>query len=118
MHPALRHRHALVRIKARGVAVTFRTDEDEFDPATDNITDVDTTSISGHVVELDGDPMAYREGSLIESNPRTLLFIPDVLGQAPEEESRFDYQGEVRTVRKRKLISPQGVIVAAKLIVT
>lgn len=117
MHPALRHRHALVRIKERGVPVTFREDDDTFDPSTDSVTDVSTASVVGHAIELDGDPASYREASLTESNPLTLLFIPDRLGDAPSLHSRVKWNGEVKTVKKRKLIAPQGVVVAAKVIV-
>lgn len=118
MDPSVRHRQALNRLKTStvGFAVQFIEDEYEHDETTDKITDVESVSVAGYAALLDNDPTTLREMSLVESDPVTLLFVPNVIGQRPAVHSQVTLTGKVRTVRSVTPVRPSNVFIAGKVV--
>lgn len=118
MDPSVRHRQALNRLKSSkaGVQVQFVEEQTILDETTDKITGSTSVSVAGYAAQLDNDPITLREMSLVASDPVTLLFVPDTIGQKPANNSQVTWAGTVRTVRSVTPVRPSGVFIAGKVV--
>ncbi len=98
--------------------VTFaRTVPGTHDPATDTWTDPTETTITGFAIQVRGDPDTYRDLGLIQSEAPTLFFTPTSYGDRPQPGDTVTWAGATLTVRDVQPIQPDGVMLAAKVVV-
>ena len=82
------------------------------------------TTISGNAVQVRGNPEVYQRLSLVLSQAPTLFFIPTTYGLLANTASMVRpgdtvaWVGENFTVRDVECIAPDGVVVAARIIVS
>lgn len=101
----------------KGCAVTFtHSTPGTYDPATDTSTAAVVVTITGHAMEIDGDPDLYLALELIESDNPTILFKPDTVGQIPALGASFLWGGVTLTVKNIKRLAMNGTATAAKLV--
>lgn len=99
------------------MAVTFtRTVQSSYDPETDLAT-LTTTTVVGTAMRTRGDPQRYTALGLVESEAPTLLFVPTTYGQTPKAGDTVSWQSETFTARDVQVIAPDGVTIAARVIV-
>ena len=118
MHYVMRHRAGLRRIKKLGLPVEFVQQLSDYDEATDTFSNEHIVVVKGHAVQLDDDSIAYREQNLVEKDPITLFFIPDVIDDEPQLESQIEWANKIRTVKFIFPFRPSGHSIGAKLIAT
>lgn len=103
----------------KGAPVVFsHTIPGTVDPNTDMGTGATIVTVTGRVMEIDGDPDLYKALSLIESDNPTLLFRPDVRGVIPVLGSTVVWGGQLFTVRNIKRLAMAGTATAARLVVS
>lgn len=102
----------------KGAAVTFSlSSAGAYDPATDTTSNPTTTSVSGHAMEIDGDPDLYKALNLIETDNPTLLFQPAVRGTYPALGSSVVWGGNTYTLKNRKMLAMNGTVTALRCVV-
>jgi hypothetical protein len=74
--------------------------------------------VEGDAVEVMGNPEEYIGMDLVRSEPVTLLFVPNQLNALPGLGAVAHWAGTDRTVQATYPIRPQGVGLAARLILT
>ena len=99
------------------MAVTFtRTAQGSYDAATDTAT-LSTSTIVGTAVQVQGDPHRYAALGLVESKAPTLIFVPNTYGDTPEPGDVVTWQSQEYTVRDVTPAAPDGVTIAARVII-
>ena len=93
-----------------------RTTQGSYDPETDTATPSSTT-IEGLALRVKGDPARYRQLGLVESEAPTLMFVPTTYGDRPEPGDRVTWESEVYSVRAVDPVAPDGVTIAARIII-
>jgi len=100
------------------MSVVFtRTVPGTYDPATDTFTSPTETTVTGSAIQVRGDPETYRALSLIQSEAPTLFWTPATYGEAPEPGDTVVWASKTYTVRDVAKIQPDGVCIAARVIV-
>lgn len=99
------------------MAVTFtRVTHGTYDPETDTATPT-TTTITGTAIRSVGDPHRYAALGLVESQAPTLFWVPTTYGDTPEPGDTVVWQSTTYTARDVTVIAPDGVTIAARVIV-
>lgn len=112
-----KHSDALAKVRRYGAPVSFdTTTPGEYNPATDTQEDPVVSSVAGHAVETPGDPEEYEVLELIGTGAVTLMFVPTVYGETPKLGSTAHWAGALRTVKQIFPIRPDGVLIAARVI--
>ena len=88
-----------------------------YDAATDSWTSPSVTTIGGSAIQVRGDPDTYRALNLIQSEAPTLFWTPDTYGDRPLPGDTVEWASTVYTIRDVAPIQPDGVLIAARLIV-
>ena len=88
-----------------------------YDAATDSWSSPSVTTISGSAIQVRGDPDTYRALNLIQSEAPTLFWTPDTYGDRPLPGDTVEWASTVYTIRDVAPIQPDGVLIAARLIV-
>lgn len=103
----------------KGAAVTFsKTTPGTYDPSTDTSTPPVNVDVTGHAMEIDGDPDLYTQLNLIESENPTLLFKPDTPGTMPVLGATVPWGGETFTAKNIKRLAMNGTATAARIVVS
>lgn len=98
--------------------VTFtRTVHGSYNEETGEATPVVST-ITGTAVRGRGDPHRYTELGLVESKSPTLWFVPRTYGDTPAVGDVVEWESEDYTARDVEAIAPDGVTIAAKVIIS
>jgi hypothetical protein len=101
------------------MAVTFtRTLPGVYSPATDTWTAPTVTTITGNAIAVRGDPTRYRALGLVLTEAPTLFFAPTTYGETPAPGDTVTWTSIVYTVRDVAPIAPDGVTIAARVIVS
>ncbi len=105
------------------MGVTLTRVTQTYDAATDATTSA-TTTITGSAVRVRPRSIfeweQYKALSLIESDAPTLLFTPDTYGDEPKVGDTVVWPetgGETYTVKAVNPIAPDGVLIAARIVV-
>ena len=99
------------------MAVTFtRVVRASYDPETDTATET-TSTITGTAVRAMGNPHRYTALGLVESKAPTLIFVPTTYGDTPEPGDVVTWESEEYTVRDVEAAAPDGVTIAARVII-
>ena len=99
------------------MAVTFtRVVQGSYDPETDSATP-STTTVTGTAIRSRGTPHKYAELGLVESKAPTLFWIPTTYGDTPEPGDTVVWLNETYTARDVEVIAPDGVTIAARVII-
>jgi hypothetical protein len=99
--------------------VTFtRQNPGTYDAATDVWTSPTATTITGHAIQVRGDPQRYRALGLVLTTMPTLFFSPTTYGETPAPGDTVTWTSIVYTVRDVAPIAPDGVTIAARVIVS
>ena len=99
------------------MAVTFtRTLQSSYDPETDLAT-LTTSTVVGTAMRVRGDAHKYRDLGLVESKAPTLFFVPATYGGTPEPGDTVTWESETYTAKDVSVIAPDGVTIAARVII-
>lgn len=100
----------------KGAAVTFtQTTPGTYDGATGLWSDATTVTVSGHAMQIDGDPVVYAALGLIQSNNPMLLFRPAVAGEMPTLGMTVVWGANTLTVRDVEPLAMNGTATAARV---
>lgn len=113
---ASEHGSALADVTEAGTSVTFTRGTGTYDEATGLVTP-GSTSITGSAIQVQGDPDTYKALTLIESSAPTLFFTPGTYGDLPSEGDKVTWAGAVHTVRDVAPLRPDGVAIAARVVI-
>lgn len=99
--------------------ITFSRVTQTHDPTTDLVTPTVTTITGDAFQRTTGDPETYRNLGLIQSQAPTLLFVPTTYGQVPQpgDTAPWPAGGDTFTVRDVRVIAPDGVVIAAYVVI-
>lgn len=105
-------------VARKGAAVTFtKIVPGAYDPATDTTTPPTTLTVTGHAMQIEGDPDLYTRLQLIESDNPTLLFSPDVPGVIPVLGMTVPWGNDpALTVKNITPLAMDGTPTAAKIV--
>ena len=113
------HASALVDVADAGTAVTFtRATPGTYDGTTDTWTAASATTVTGSAVEDTPNKDVYDALSLTQSSARTLFFVPDTYGALPLPGYGVTWAGAHYTVRAVDPIAPDGIAIAASIVVS
>jgi len=98
------------------MAITFTRIARTYDPETDTAT-ASTTTYPGTAIRSRGRPHKYAELGLVESKAPTLFWVPTTYGDTPEPGDTVTWYGETYTARDVEVIAPDGVTIAARVII-
>lgn len=105
-------------VTRKGAAVTFTSrTAGTYDAATDTTTGATVATVTGHAMQIDGDPDVYESLQLIESDNPTLLFTPTVPGSMPVLGATVVWGGATYVVKNRKPLAMNGTATAAMIVV-
>ena len=102
--------------------VTFTRTTLTIDPATDQAT-ATTTTLTGNAIQVRGDPQRYKELNLVLSTAPTLFFAPtdynlEAFGSGfVQPGDTVVWASKTYTVKDVTPIAPDGVVIAARIIV-
>ena len=89
-----------------------------YDAATDTFAPPETWTLTGSAMQVRGDPDVYKALSLIESEAPTLLWVPEIYGDAaPDLGWTCVWSNVTYTVRSVLPLAPDGVVITAKIVV-
>lgn len=108
---------AVDKIKRSGLAVTFTKSNYTHDPLTEETEANADTTVSGYAVEIPGDDTEYEALKLTKHEALTLMFVPSAVGEEPELLSVVDWSGRLKKAYRIQPLRPDGVLIAAKVIV-
>ena len=97
---------------------TFTRSAKTYDAET-GVMSITASTIEGDAIQVQGDPARYMALNLnITENP-TLFFVPDTYGDKPEPGDTVVWpaSGRTFTVRDVSEIAPDGVLIAARIVV-
>ena len=97
-----------------------RTAPGVHDPATDTWTAPSVTTVTGSAIQVRGDPRRYAALGLVLTTMPTLFFAPTTYGQCPEPGDSVLWplvNGKTYTVKDVDPIAPDGVVIAARIVV-
>lgn len=112
----MRHAAGLRRMLQIGTPIEFSLEVSDYDETDDTFSNERILVVKGHAVQLDGDPIEYRDLGLTKKDPVTLLFMPDKIGDEPDLESQVKWADKVRTVKHILPFRPSGQGIGAKVI--
>lgn len=107
----------LVARKGAPVVFTSTTPGSE-NIATGVFTGPTTVSVAGSAARIPGNPATYEALKLIESEAPTLMFTPTTYGQQPALNSTVVFGGITFITRDVNPIAPDGVTIAAIVVVS
>jgi hypothetical protein len=100
----------------KGAAVTYSyLSAGTYDPATDTTTGDSVVTLTGHLMQIDGDPEAYAALGLVQSENPTHLFRPTTVGQMPPLGATVVFGGETLTVKDVEPLAMNGTKTAARI---
>lgn len=106
-------------VARKGAAVTFSGGTaGTYDPATDTTSGGSVATITGHAMQVAGDPDLYARLQLIESDNPTLLFSPDTPGMIPVLGMTVAWGNETLTVKNVTPLAMNGTPTAARIVVS
>jgi hypothetical protein len=100
--------------------ITFTRVTQTPDPATGLPTPT-TSTVTGSAIQVRGDPDTYKRLELIRSQAPTLFFTPTTYGELPAPGDTVVWpatNGQTYTVRDVDPIAPDGVAIAARVVIT
>lgn len=103
-------------VARKGAAVTFTRTVVVYN--SDDTSTSSTTTVTGHAMQIAGDPDLYARLQLIESDNPTLLFYPDTPGSIPALGATVAWGGETLTVKNVTPLAMNGTPTAARLVVS
>lgn len=113
------HASALADVTDAGARVTFvRTVTVAFNPTVDPVPVQATQTVTGSAVRVKGNPLVYAALSLSLSEAPTLFVTPDVYGLIPLPGDAVTWGGVAFVVRDVNPIAPDGVAIAARVVVS
>lgn len=100
------------------MAITLTRTTQTLDEDTGLVTPV-TSTIVGAAVKVRGDVARYRELGLVLQTMPTLFFTPNTYGDTPQVGDTLEWPevGDIYTVRDVETIAPDGVTIAARLVI-
>ena len=100
------------------MAITFTRRTRTYTATTDTATLVEST-MTGSAIQVRGDPKRYQAAGLVLSEMPTLFFSPETYGDTPEPGDTVVWPegGSTWTVRDVDPIAPDGVTIAARVII-
>lgn len=105
-------------VARKGAAVVFTwTSAGVYDPLTGITTGASTVTVTGHAMEVDGDPDLYKDLGLLASENPTLLFTPDTVGVMPDLGASVVWGPDTFAVKGRKRLAMNGTPTAAFIVV-
>lgn len=120
MTTALNHKlHLVHKVAAAksGATVTFTlTDPGTHDSTTDTWSGATTSTVTGTMERVRGDPERYKVLELVESEAPTFEFTPDTLGEVPALNSVTTFGDVKYVVRDVTPNAPSGTAFSARLI--
>lgn len=118
---ATRHDVAIVDVLQRGAAITFTNPATaaHYDSSSDtSAAPPDDDTIAGVAVEDDDDVETYAAEKLVREKSVTLRFVPNVYGDMPRAGATCLWGGKDYSVIAVKPTSPDGVPIAARVVVS
>lgn len=116
---ATQHAGASGTVARKGAPVTFtRTTRGAYDETTDTPGTPTVTTIPGSAVQVRGSPNTYLRLTLIESSNPTLFFTPSTYGDLPKMGDTVTWAGAPCTVADVNPVAPDGVVIAARIVVS
>jgi hypothetical protein len=110
---------AYADVSAAGAMVAFTlAGQGTYDPSTGVTTPAADLAVLGAAVEKKGSLFAYQALSLVAAKARTLFFVPTTYGELPPLDSVVSWGGVSYTVKNVAPIAPDGVAIAATVIVS
>lgn len=101
------------------MAITLTRRTNTLDEATGLVTPTEST-ITGSAIQVRGDPKRYEAVGLVLQTMPTLFFTPTTYGDTPGVGDQVTWpvtNGSVYTVRDVDVIAPDGVTIAARLVI-
>lgn len=95
---------------------TFTRTRRDYDHATDTA-QVSVTEIVGNAIQVRGDPRRYKALGLVLTTMPTLFWTPATYGECPSPGDTVLWQSKKYTVRDVDQIAPDGVVIAARIVV-
>lgn len=115
---ATQHTSALRTVTKKGAAVTFsHVTPGAYDEATDTYSSPTSVTVPGAAIQVEGQPDTYERLGLVQSSAPTLFFVPTTLGDLPLPGYAVTWAGSSCTVRDVDAIAPDGVAIAATIVV-
>lgn len=99
--------------------LTFTRTSQSYDPET-GLNTPTVTTITGSAIEVRGDPQRYRALDLDLATQPTLFFAPTTYGETPEPGDVVVWpatNGSAYTVKDVARIAPDGVTIAARIVI-
>lgn len=98
--------------------VTFtRSTPGSYDPLTDASSGPTVTSVVGTAVQVPGDLDQYKALGLVSTSARTLVFVPDTVGESPLEGDSIVWASDGYTVRSVDPTEPAGTTLAVRVVI-
>jgi hypothetical protein len=120
MTTALNHKlHLVHKVAAQksGATVTFTfTNPGTYTASTDTWSGATTSTVTGTMERVRGDPERYTALELVESEAPTFEFVPDTLGELPALNSVTTFGDVVFSCRDITPNAPSGTAYSARLI--
>jgi len=118
---AAEHASALRDVCAAGYAVTFSTGTPgTYDAATGTFTTPTTGTVLGFAmrkIPTQADLDRFRQRGLTEDKTALLLVVASTYGEHPAMGATVTWEGETMTVRDRRPLSPDGVVIKSDIAV-
>lgn len=96
---------------------TFTRTVQTVDPATGLLGTPTITTITGSAIRVRGLPQTYQKLGLIDSQAPTLFFTPTTYGDTPAPGDTVVFGGTTFTTLDVSPIAPDGVTIAARVVV-
>lgn len=113
------HMVAKMAAQKEGVAVTLTlASAGTEDPEAGTFTSPTSSTMTGYVHRIRGNPERYRDLKLIESESPTLDFTPDTYGDTPSLNASLPWGGVTHFVVAVDPWQPDGSTVSAQLVVS
>jgi hypothetical protein len=98
--------------------VTFTLEQRDYDADTDTEGSPVVSTVSGFAAQDKGDADRYAALGLTEVSARTLIFVPDLIGQKPALNATVMWEAATYTVKSVNPIAPGGSAFASSVVVS
>lgn len=114
---ANQHASALRAVMQKGASMPLtRATASDYDAESDTLIRVATATLSGYAVEVPGNPSTYQAMGLVQSEAPSVFWVPVTYGDVPKPGDTAPCRGVTMTVKSVTPLSPDGVVIAATLI--
>lgn len=111
------HASALADVRDAGAAVSFtRKTGATYDAENDQFVGGSADTISGHAVEIPGDPKRYERLGLVQRKNVTLLFAPTAYGEVPDPGYHVTWGSVGYAVKDVTTVAPDGTAILATVV--